>query len=70
MNMNELVKSKVNVRGKEWCKMLVVHKSVMNCRTLGIKAKKGLHDRVVVVTKLCGTETWGNESPIEQRVSV
>lgn len=40
------------------CKVLRALKGVVRCRTLGVKAKRGLIEEVVVRTVLCGAETW------------
>ena len=53
---------------KEGCKVLGALKSVMRCRTLGMEAKRGLYEGVVLPTVLYGAETWGGESRREEKV--
>lgn len=50
------------------CMVGVVRKGVMKCRTLGLEAKSGLHDAVVVPTVLYRDETWGMRATEKGRV--
>ena len=45
-------------------------KSVLSNRGLGIKAKKCLHERVIVPTALYGAEAWGMRSAERRKVNV
>ena len=46
-------------------------KSVLNNRKLGIKAKKCLHEGVIIVpTALYGAEAWGMRSAERSKVNV
>ena len=45
-------------------------KSVLSNRGLGIKAKKCLHEGVIVPTALYGTEAWGMRSSERRKVNV
>ena len=45
-------------------------KSVLSNRGLGIKAKKCLHEGVIVPTALCGAEAWGMRSAERRKVNV
>ena len=44
-------------------------KSVLNDRGLGIKAKKCLHEGVIVPTALYGAEAWGMRSAEGRKVN-
>ena len=57
MEKDELVETEVKFRVKEGCKVLGALKSVMKCRTLGLHAKRGLYEGVVVPTVHYGAET-------------
>ena len=45
-------------------------KSVLSNRGLGIKAKKSLHDGVIIPTALYGAEAWGMRSAKRKKVNV
>ena len=45
-------------------------KSVLNNRGLGIMAKKGLYEGVIVPTALYGVEAWGMRSAERRKVNV
>ena len=45
-------------------------KSVLSNRGLGIKAKKGLYEGVIVPTALYGAEQWGMRSAERRKVNV
>ena len=45
-------------------------KSILSNRGLGIKAKKCLHERVIVPTALYGAEVWGMRSAERRKVNV
>ena len=45
-------------------------KSVLSSRELGIKAKKCLHEGVIVPTALYGAEAWGVRSAERRKVNV
>ena len=45
-------------------------KSVLSNRGLGIKAKKCLHEGVIVPTALYGAEAWGMRSAEKRKVNV
>ena len=66
----ELVETEVKSRVKEGCKVLGALKSVMSCRTLGMEAKRGLYEGVVVPTVLYGAETWGVRAEERRRLNV
>ena len=57
MERDELVEFKVKSRVKEGCKVLGALQSVMKCKTLGLKAKRGCYDEVVVPILFYGAET-------------
>ena len=66
----ELVETEVKSRVKEGCKVLGALKSVMRCRTLGMEAKRGLYEGVVLPTVLYGAETWGVRAEERRRLNV
>jgi hypothetical protein len=66
----ELVETEVKARVKEGCKVLGALKSVMSCRTLGMEAKRGLYEGVVVPTVLYGAEAWGVRAEERRRLNV
>ena len=45
-------------------------KSGLSNRILGIKAKKGLHEGVIVPTSLYGAEAWGTRTAERRKVNV
>ena len=53
------MEAKVKLRVKEGCKVLGALRSVMSCRTLGMEAKRGMYEGVVVPNVLYIAETWG-----------
>ena len=54
----------------EGYRALGVLKRVLSNRGLGIKAKKGLYERIIVPTALYGAEAWGMRSPERRKVNV
>ena len=52
------VEADVRQRVKEGCKVLGALKGVMKNRGLGMNVKKVLDEKVVVLTIVCGSESW------------
>ena len=70
MEKTELMETEVKSQVNEGCKVLGIQKSVMSCRTLGMEAKRGLSERVVLPTVLYRAETWGVRAEERRRLNV
>ena len=64
------VKADVHHRVNEGCKVLGALKGVMKNRGLGMNVKKVLYEKVVVLTVMYGSESWGMKVTERQKLNV
>ena len=64
------VKADVRHRVNEGCKMLGALKGVMKNRGLGMNVKRVLYEKVVVLTVMYGSESWGMKVAERQKLNV
>ena len=57
-------------RVNEGCKVLGALKGVMKNRGLGMNVKKVLYEKVVVLTVMYGSESWGMKVTVRQKLNV
>ena len=67
---NGRVKVDVCRRVNEGCKVLDALKGVMKNRGLGMNVKKVLYEKVVVLTVMYGSESWGMKVTERQKLNV
>ena len=64
------VEADVRQRVKEGCKVLGALKGVMKNRGLGMNVKKVLDEKVVVLTIVCGSESWRMKVTERQKLNL
>ena len=64
------VEADVCHRVNEGCKVLDALKGVMKNRGLGMNVKKFLYETVVVLTVMCGSQSWGMKVTERQKLNV
>ena len=68
--VNGRVEADVHQRVNEGCKVLGALKGVMENRGLGMNVKKVLYEKVVVLTVMYGSESWGMKVTERQKLNV
>ena len=67
---NGVVEADVLHRVNEGCKVLGAFEGVMKNRRLGMNVKKVLYEKVVVLTVMYGSESWGMKVTERQKLNV
>ena len=57
-------------RVNEECKVLGALKEVMKNRGLGLNVKKVLYEKAVLLTVMCGSESWGMKVTERQKLNL
>ena len=70
MAANGRVEADAHHRVNEGCKVLGALKGVMKNRGLGMNVKKVLYEKVVVLTVMYGSESWGMKVNERQKLNV